>query len=322
MPQKKLVREVGSADFTEGGNSSVDLPRSHYYRAIDVVVDYTITVNTAPTSPTFGRERNIVDSLNVQADGNKNLKQYTFLSSWFSTEYEEGTEPTWEKYDSSSAGTYSGTVATRIYFAVPDGNGGSDFGTAVPAFTLSDFTLNIGWGITSDVDTGDITIDSATAHILTHEQKRSSVAKPQSKQEQKVVESRMVYKERQVNKTVDKDGDNPVSLPLGNAYYGIQVFDADGSKTPQSGITDVEVLENNVDTHIDSSYSAIRAKDKTQYGLENVPARVGRIDFGRRGDFDQVIPTQGLDAFDAVFTASGPASGEQARLVLKEIVES
>lgn len=316
MAQNTFEREIASVDYADG-DATVELPRSHYFERLAVLVDYTVTTGTAAAKNRSG-VLELLQNMSVTLNGNQTVKSTDLEMSHLIDQFQYGTRPVADEVDYSTAATQSGQVATFIDFTIRPG----DLSAMIPAFETSDFTLDLSWGDAGDVG-DDVTIDSATATITSKERLRKSVAQSRNKEE-RILSNLMVYKERQRRKTLDTQGETPFELPRGNVYYAtpFRVYDGDA---PDNALVDrFSVVEDGVETHKDVAFDSARARDVVEYGFDKTALPDGFVypNFGLKGDLDDVIATQGMDSFELqVDTGStSPTAPAEVELVTQEII--
>jgi len=310
-------REIASVDYADG-DATIELPRSHYFERLAVLVDYDITVNTPDTDRNGAGVLELLDNLSVTLNGNQTVKKTDLAMSHFIDQYQYGTRPVAETLDLSSATQQTGQVATFIDFLIRPG----DLSAMIPAFETSDMTLDVGFGNASDI-ADDVTINSATVTVESKERLRKSVARSRSKEE-RILSNLMVYKERQKRKVLDSAGVTPIELPRGNVYYAtpFRVFDADD---PSNDLVDgFSIVEDGVETHKDVQFDVARARDVTEYGFSvaDLPTGLAYPNFGLKGDLDDVVATQGMDSFELQLDTdqTSPTAPAEVQLVTQEII--
>lgn len=317
MPNNQLIRDHGTVDFSAGETVEVDLPRSHYYERLNLLVDWAVTSDGSDDENGYGL-LDLIDRVEVEFNGSQTLKSVSFATSHLQDWLDYGTRPIFDDVDHTSATSQTGQMQTFIDFLTYPGH----FGALLPSFRFSDLTLRIRFGNLADVG-GDITgDDGTTVSIQSKERRKATVANPPKVTTQDVVDRLVGFKEREVVHTLDQTGENIVELPRGNAYYGIGIAMLDNDAPDTALVDTVEVVENGVETHRSSTLDLIRAKDAQEYGLESLPPGYASIDYGFRGRTDDVVSTKGMDAYELILdTAStAPTSPAEARVVTRELV--
>lgn len=318
MPNNQLIRDHGTIDYEAGATKEIDLPRSHYYERLNLVADWTVT-----SDGTDGQAGNgildLIDRVEVQFNGSSTLKSTDFALSHFADWYDYGTRPLYDAVDHTSATQQSGTMQTFVDFLLHPGQ----YGALLPSFAFSDLTLKVKWGTAASVGSDITSVDSASVAVQSKERRKQTVANPPKVTTSDIVDNLLGYKERQRTVPIDYDGVHTIDLPRGNTYYGIgvQVLDADAPDNDLIG--PVEVVENGVETHKSTTFSLARAKDKQEYHVEAQPGGFVMLDYGRRGDTDDVISTSGMDDFELKLDTDGtaPTDPAEARVVTREIVQ-
>ncbi len=317
MAQSVFERELASVDHADG-DATIDLPRSHYFQRLAVLVDYDITVNTADTPKNRAGVLELLQDMEVTINGNQTVKKTDLEMSHLIDQFQYGTRPVFDPLDLSSATQQTGQVATFIDFLItPD-----DVSAMLPAFETSDFVLELSWGDASDV-ADDVTINSATATVTSQERLRKSVARSRNKEE-RILSNLMVYKERQRRKTLDTAGETPIELPRGNVYYATPFRVYDGGSPDDQLVDRFSIEEDGVETHKDLTFDSARARDVVEYGFDQSDLPTGFVypNFGLKGNLDDVVATQGMDSFELAADTgpTAPSSPAEIELVTQEII--
>jgi len=318
MAQKTFEREIASVDYSDG-DATIELPRSHYYERLAILLDYDITVDATTAAQNRTGILEAIQDLSVTLNGNQTVKKVDLSMSHLIDKYQYGTQPVLDWLDFGTASQQTGQVATFIDFLVAPG----DLSAMLPAFETSDFTLDLSWGDVSDIDStgSNITINEMTATVTSRERLRKSVAQSRSK-EQRILSNLMVFKERQKRKTLGSSGETAIELPTGNVYYAtpFRVYDNDA---PDNELVDrFSITEDGVETHKDLKFDAARAKDLTEYGFASLPDGFVYPNFGIKDDLDDVIATSGMDSWElAVDTdQTAPTDPAEVDLVTQELI--
>lgn len=317
MAQNQFERELASVDYADG-DATIDLPRSHYFERLAVLVDYDVNIGSTNDDQNGAGILELIDGLTVTLNGNQTVKKTDFAMSHFIDQYQYGTQPVLDRLDHTTAADQTGQIATFIDFTIRPG----DLSAMLPAFETSDFTLDVSWGDDTDI-ADDATINSATATVTSTERLRKSVASSRSKEE-RILSNLMVYKERQKRKVLDSTGVTPIELPQGNVYYAtpFRVYDADA---PDNDLVDrFSIVEDGVETHKDVGFDQARARDVTEYGfsVDDLPTGFVYPNFGLKGDLDDVVATQGMDSFELQVDTdqTAPTSPAEVQLVTQELI--
>jgi len=317
MPNNQLLRDHGTLDYSAGDTTTLSLPRSHYYERLNLLADWDVTVNTADTPQNGNGILDLIDRIEVEFDGDTTAKSTDFAMSHFLDTYNYGTRPVYDSVDLSTASQQTGQIQSFVDFTLAPGT----YGTMLPSFTMSDLVLKVKWATSSDI-ADDVSVNDASVQVQSRERRKSSVPNPPSTTTQDIVNGLNGFKERQRNIPLTYDGNKSVELPQGNVYYAVAVQVLDGDTPSNTLVEDVEILENGVSTHKESTFDLLRSQDKQQYGLESLLPGFCVLNYGIRGDTDDVVSTKGMDAFELHLDTDGttPTDPAEARVVTQEIV--
>jgi len=316
----QIIREHQTVDYEPGGNVTVELPRSHFYEKLNLLLNWDITVDTAGAASYVGAGiLDLVDDIRVTFNGNKQPKSTGMAMSHYVDWYQYGSRPEYAEPDLSTAAQQTGSCQTFVDFLVHPGQ----YGAMLPSFEFSDLTLTISWGTPSDIvdDTSAITINDASVGVQSVERKKKSVPSP-NRPLDKILDALSGFKETQRTKQLTVAGDNVVELPKGNTYYSVPILVLDGEQPSNDLVDRLKVEEDGVSTHRDTSFAQQRATDFQQYGVEGRPDGFVFLNYGIHGDMSDTIPTQDMDAFELTLDTgdTAPTDPAEARVVTQEIV--
>jgi len=315
MAQNVIERKLGELSFKSGGTSTLELPRSHYFEKLNLLVDWDVTVDSLGGSFNELGIADLISEIRVQINGNQTLKSTSFGLSHEIDKYQYGTRPVYQEPDLSTASNQTGQMQTFVDFTItPD-----DFAAMLPAFQTSDAVLTINWANSAAVaDT--VTVNDATVQVLSRERVRESVASSSSK-EKKVLEALMAFKEREKQIPISTTGTTPIELPRGNVYYSVPFMAFDGGSPTNDLIDSFAVKEDGVTTHRETTFDLARSKDKQEYGLEQLTDGMAYVNFGKNGNLTDVIPTAGIDKFELLpENSAAPSDPASIRLVTQELI--
>lgn len=320
MPNNQLIRTHQQINYEPGGSVTVELPRSHFYERLNLVVDWDITVDTAGAANFKGAGiLDLIDDISVKFNGNKTPKSTGLAMSHYVDWYSYGTRPVYSEPDLSTASQQTGQVQTFIDFMVAPGQ----YGGMLPSFQFSDLTLSVNWNTEADIvdDATAVTINDASVSVQSEERKKKSVPSP-NKPLDKILDALVGFKETERTKQITAQGANVVELPKGNTYYAIPVLVLDDGVPSNDLVQNVVIEEDGVSTHKDTTFSLARATDFQQYGLESQPDGFALINYGIHGNMGDVVPTADMDAFELTLDTAdtAPTGAAEARVVTQEIV--
>jgi len=316
MPNNTLTRTHETIDFEAGTTKTVDLPRSHFYERLNLLVDWDVTVNTAGTGENGAGILDLVEDISVKFNGNKTPKSTGLATSHYVDWYQYGTRPVFDDIDLATASQQTGQIGTYVDFLIHPGK----YGAMLPSFQFSDLTLSVKWATDSAI-ADDVTINDASVAVESRERKKRSVP-TSSRSLQQIVDALLGFKETERTKQVDVTGENTIKLPRGNSYYAVPLLVFDGDSPSNTLVENILVEEDGVSTHTDTTFDLARARDKEEYGIENRPTGFAYLNYGVHGDLNDVVSTRDMDAFELTVDTDGtaPTSPAEVRYVTQEIV--
>ena len=311
-----LNREQTTIDFEAGTTKVIELPRSHYYERLSLLMDWDVTVNTADTPQNGLGILDLVQDISVQFNGSKVPKSTGLGLSHYIDWYQYGTRPEFDAVDLSTASQQTGRVGTYVDFLVSQG----EYGTMLPSFVFSDLTLSVTWGTDADI-ADDVTVNDASISVASRERKRKSVPS-KGRTERQILQALSGFKETERSKSLTVTGEETIDLPQGNEYYAIPMLVLDGDSPSNDLVDSVAVEQNGVTVHKDKPFSQYRAADKQQYGIEERPTGFAYLNYGLHGNLEDIQPTAGLDAFEMTVDteATSPTDPAEVRYVTQELV--
>lgn len=320
MAQNQLRRELGELSYESGQVSELEIPRSHYFERLGLLLDYEVE-----SDGTDGASENsileLIDRVEVVLNGNQTLKSTSFALSHFVDWYQYATRPVHDAVDHTqddvtAGSTQTGQLQTFVDFAVAPG----DKSAMLPSFKLSDAVLRIKWGTAADVGS-DISVIDATVNVQSKERLRASVADTQNR-EQQVLNNLMAFKERERRKTLDTAGMTAIKMPRGNVYYATPFQVIDGDAPSDTLVDSFEVVEDGVETHRAVDFGHAKAQDKQEYNLEGIQDGFAYVNFGHRGNLSDVLSTANMDSFELQVDTDGtaPSGTSHVRTLSQEII--
>lgn len=267
---KHLRRKLGTISFNSGSTETLEIPTVHFLESLNLLVDYSVTTGTSAAKNGNGI-LDLVENIEVKFNGNKTPKSVSLAMSHFTDWYENATRPIFDPVDFSTAASQSGQVQTFVDFLLRE----DLIGTMLPVWAFSSCQLRIKWGTASDIG-DDVTIDNASISVMSKERRKSTVKNPA----QLVENELQVFSENEKVKRVQADGIATVDLSTSGTYTALPFQVIDGDSPDISLIEGAKVEDNDNNTHWDTTPSLIRAKDKTDYGIENLAPGVGVFNYG------------------------------------------
>jgi hypothetical protein len=310
-----LNRTHQTIEYDAGSTVTIDLPRSHFYERLNMLMDWDVTVNTADTPQNGAGILDLVEDISVKFNGNKTPKSTGLATSHFIDWYQYGTRPVYDGVDLSTASQQTGQVQTFVDFLVHPGQ----YGAMLPSFEFSDLTLSVKWATDSAI-ADDVTVNDATIAVESTERKKRSVPTPDRPLDA-ILDALSGFKETERRKPLTVDGETTIELPRGNTYYGIPMLVIDGDSPDNDLVENVVIEEDGVSTHKDTTFDLLRAQDKEQYGIEDRPTGFAYLNYGLHGDLSDAVPSRNMDDFELnVTTSTAPTDPAEVRYVTQELV--
>jgi len=308
MSSNLIEREHERIDYEAGTTKTIDLPRSHFYERLGLLVDWDVTVNTADTPQNGAGILDLIQDIRVRFNGSKTPKSTGLALSHYIDWFQYGTRPVYDGLDLSTASQQTGQVQTFVDFLIHPGQ----YGAMLPSFQFSDLTLSVTWGNDGDL-ADDVTVNDASVAVESRERKKRSVPTPNRPLEA-IVQALSGFKETERRETLTTEGETAIKLPRGNTYYSIPMFVLDGDSPSNDLIDGVMVEQDGVEVHKDVSFDLLRARDKQEYGIEDRPTGFAYINYGIHGDLDDVVPTANMDDYQLVLDTEGTAPTDPAEV--------
>lgn len=321
MPNNQLIRDHGSIPFEAGTTKSIDLSKSHFYERLNLLASYEVE-----SDGTDGKSGNgildLIEDITVEFNGSNTLKSTSLSLSHFIDWYQYGTRPAFDPVDHTqddvtNGTTQSGQLQTFVDFLIHPGK----YGALLPSYAFSDLTLEVKWGTASDVGSDIATIVDASIDVQSKERKKQTVV-PKGVSQADVAKKLQGFKEREVRKPLNVEGETEIDLTIGNVYYGIPFQVLDGDAPSNDLVSNVTVEEDGVETHRQTTFDLLRASDQQQYGVESQPTGFAYVNYGIHGDTDDVVASRGMDSFKLKVDTDGvaPTAPAEVRMVTQEIV--
>jgi hypothetical protein len=307
----KLTTPIGKLDYEAGETKELRIPRSHYLAYLNILVDWDVTVNTVDTGRVENGILELVDSVELVYDGSTTLKNTSFATSHFLDWYQRSTRPVYDALDLGTASQQTGTMQTYV-----DAKLHPDVITGLfPAFATSDFRLRIKWA-TSESIADDVTVNDATMRVEAARRRRDSL-------KQGYVNNYRAYKEVETVTPITQSGETVVNLPRGNDYYGVAVQVIDGGDPDESLVDSIALEEEGTITHRESSFAAVKAQDKLDYGIESLAPGFGVLNYGVGGSLTDTVDSSMLDQYELTVDTDGtvPTDPAKVKVLRMEVVE-
>jgi hypothetical protein len=307
----QLTTPIGKLDYEAGETKELRIPRSHYLQHLNILVDWDVTVNTADTPQVENGILELVDSVELVYDGSTTLKNTSMATSHFLDWYQRGTRPVFDGLDLSTASQQTGTLQTYVDAKVhPDVITG-----LFPAFATSDFRLRVKWGTDASI-ADDVTVNDATMRVEAARRRRDTV-------KEGYINQYKAYKEVETTTPITQSGKTVIELPRGNRYYGLAVQVLDGGDPDEDLVDSVALEEEGTITHRESTFDAVKAQDKLDYGLETLAPAFGVLNYGIDGSLTDTVDSSMLDQYELTVDTDGvvPTDPAKVKVMRMEVVE-
>lgn len=314
MSNNIIERSHGSATYSPGETSVIELPRSHFFENLELLMDYTVTTGSSAAQVGNGI-LDLIDSITVEFDGDKTPKSYSGATSHFLAWLTDGTRPLHQPVDYSVAEQQSGQVQFEVDFLTDQ----RQYGTMFPAFMTSAANLRIRWATDSAVG-DDVTVDDAEVRVSGRERRKGAFS---PKALQGIKKNLKAFKESETVSEVTQTGENRIRLPVGNVYHSVMVQVRDGAQgTPTNDLVErMELVEEGVETHKSQAFDEFRADNLVRYGVEQLADGVAVLNYGFKGDTTDAISTAGLDRYELIVdTETNTPDSAEVSVVPRTIV--
>lgn len=266
MRQNRILRKVATVPVTAGGFATLDLPRDYDYETIFVRINGGLQVTALATSVRAEAPVQIIQRIEVIADGKNNLYSAPF---WFATlaNYERRGIS-----QGARAVTPPSGVAVATYQV--EANGTIDFmsqGSVRPKDSnfrsagLSLFQLRMTFGQPGDCFVGgtvvfnNMFVDVYVQQMVEIPDATGAITSP-------IALKKISYQELAL---LSSNANQDIRLPAGNNIKSV-VMRTDGSTTagePSVAVLNNVILGAGVDVRLNLSAAQLRAKNNQDYGL-------------------------------------------------------
>lgn len=310
MSENNTIERTQYADleYKPGGTTTKSLARSHYYEDIGLLLDFEVTPGGG-AEPVDNGILDLIEDIEVRINGEKSVKSLSLPMNHDLNWYRDASRPIADDVDWTDETAQSGTIQTDVNFLAAPGL----YVSMLPSFRYSTLDLRIKWAPESEVATAIESL-SATVDVESRERLRSSVNGGSP------IDTGF-FKENERRFTLDATGTNTIELPIGNRYHSIAVQVLDDGTPDEDLIDGVKVVENGVETHVDTTFSFLRANNYQDYNLEALADGFAVINYALRADLDDVIDTSGMDQFELELDTGGDVPNDaEVRVVTRELV--
>lgn len=304
-----LERNQPTIEYEAGRTKKIDLPREHYYEALNLVLDATVTTGTSASKNGNGI-LDLIEQVKVEYNGSKTPKSQSFAMSHFVDYYEYGSRPRLDEVDYSVASQQDVLAQSFVQFLLEPRH----LATPLPSFLFSTLTLEIKWADASAIGS-DVTVDSAAVKVESTERKRSSI-----EDESSVLDNLMVFKETEMTRSIDSEGSTQIDLPQGNVYHSIPTLVVDNGSPNDALVESYEIVENTVDTHAAVDWDMQQSKDYAMYRVEEPETGFAIPGYAVGGDISDAVDTSGMDSYNYVLETGAPTGDAYAQVVTRELI--
>lgn len=266
MRQNRILRKVATVPVTAGGFATLDLPRDYDFETIFIRINGGLQVTAGATSVRAEAPVQIIQRIEVIADGKNNLYSAPF---WFATlaNYERR---------GISQGARAVTPPSGVAIATyqVEANGTIDFmsqGSVRPKDSnfrsagLSLFQLRMTFGQPGDCFVGG-TVVFNNMYVDVYVQQMVEIPDATGAITSPIALKKISYQELAL---LSSNANQDIRLPAGNNIKSV-VIRTDGSTTagePSVAVLNNVILGAGVDVRLNLSAAQLRAKNNQDYGL-------------------------------------------------------
>ncbi len=304
-----IVRPEGQMKFTPGTQSSIPLSLNHHMQKLNVRLE---VVHTNGANAVFKDEDlfSLVNSIEIVANGNENLKQIPASKLHLNNIIESGmaglkTVVTTEGADKTSY------VTASIPFIMPNMERPHD--TILDTTQFTTFDLRVNWGGSETIGT-DITVTSAKIDV----QSESLMGYRRNAGEPIRYFKETSLVEEITSSTTNKE----IKLPVKKLYKTISIASTVNGQRNDLLVKRV-IVKSGTTVFIDTSFEMLRAENNRQFKPENNDdlLGIGIIDFTKRGRLSDVLNTLGkYNTLEIVLDVEVQAGGTNRVYVLSDTV--
>jgi hypothetical protein len=268
--QYRVLRKVASVQIVAGSFATLDLPRDYDYESIFLRINGSVQVTGAATSVRAEAPTQLVQRVEVIADGKNNIFSAPF---WFASNANYGrdllqngarvmTAPT-----SAGTGTYAVEAIGVVDLMTPDSVRPKDSNFRSSGLSL--FQLRLSFGQPGDVFVGGTTVFSGNAYVDVFVQQLVEIPDQAGAVTTPIALKKVSFQEVALTSS---NANQEVRLPAGNFIRSV-VIRTDGSTTagePSTAVLNNVQLAAGVDVRTNVSGVNLRAKNNADYGF--IPA--------------------------------------------------
>lgn len=269
--QYRVLRKVASVPIQAGSFATLDLPRDYDYESIFLRINGSVQVTGAATSVRNEAPTQLVQRVEVIADGKNNIFSAPF---WFASNAQFNgrdllangarvlTAPS-----SAALGTYAVEAIGVVDLMTPDSVRPKDSNFRSSGLSL--FQLRLTFGQPGDIFVGGTTVFSGTAYVDVFVQQLVEVPDANGQVTTPIALKKVSFQELALTSS---NANQEVRLPAGNFIRSV-VVRTDGLTTagePSTGVLNNLQLAAGVDVRFNLTGPQLRAKNNADFGF--VPA--------------------------------------------------
>lgn len=264
--QYRVIRKVASVPFVAGSFATVDLPRDYDYESIFFRINGSLQVTGAATSVRAEAPCQLVQRVEVIADGKNNIFSAPFwfaaLGSYDRSLLQNGARVTIPP-SAASIGTYAVEAIGSADLMASDSVRPKDSNFRSSGLSL--FQCRLTFGQPGDAFVGGTVVVSGTMYVDIFVQQLVEIADPQGQVTTPVALKKVSFQEIALPSS---NANQEIRLPAGN-YVKSCLIRTEGSVT--AGEPSVAVLNNlqltaGVDVRFNLAGTQLRAKNNADYG--------------------------------------------------------
>jgi len=268
--QYRVMRKVASVAVVAGSFATLDLPRDYDYESIFLRINGSVQVTTAGTAVRNEAPTQLVQRVEVIADGKNNIFSAPF---WFASNANYGrdllqngarvlTAPS-----SAALGTYPIEAIGAVDLMTQDSVRPKDSNFRSSGLSL--FQLRLTFGQFADMFTGSaVAVASGTIYVDVFVQQLVEIADANGQVTTPIALKKVSFQEIALPSS---NANQEIRLPAGNFIRGVTIR-TDGLTTagePSTGVLNNVQLAAGVDVRMNLAGTNLRAKNNADYGYLN-----------------------------------------------------
>lgn len=308
-------RRIGKVTYSASDAKSIDLPRKHLYRNLQVNVEGELTITTAgsPVLKTggMGSALKMLQRIEIIANGRDTIKSLSADAIAAKNLFLYGSKPVLTETGITAA-THSFGGVFRLPFAMP--RSVREIDTLLPSGKMSTLEARVTYG-----DDDAMFATAPTAHSIGKVDVEFHV--DESIRLDGKDEPYSTYKELYIEKQVSAaSAEFQILLPVGNRYRGF-LIEAESDGNLVNTIINKVTIQSGTDVYFSAMADVIQGDNSIFYDLE-AQSFVGLhyIDFCPEGRMVDALPAQNLSSLEMILDVSNPGTIDKVRVYPCEIV--